>query len=227
MSELDLINRNQEARTGVTLFSDFASAVLIGNGFGNRSGEESLLELRGWEHRIIDGTTKELGFNVDPFGMFIVRYTRSFITERLLGWKVVLTQRVLDIISADVPRVFQDMISSIESAADSKETCAADFDRALHPGCATVISGVQKAMNLTEENLRVSYEIYVKHGNSSSATIFSVLHRLLSNGGVWDHVVGCAFGPGISVEMMLFKNNQGSRCGSKGLGGAPMAEDVG
>ena len=118
------------------------------------------------------------------------------------------------------------MISSIENAIDIKETCAADFDWALHPGGMTVISGVQKLMNLTEENLRASYEIYITHGNSSSATIFSVLHRLLINGGGKDHVVGCAFGPGIAVEMMLFKKNQGFRSDSERLGGALEAEDV-
>ena len=118
------------------------------------------------------------------------------------------------------------MISSIKSTIDIEETCAADFDWALHPGGATVISGVQKSMDLTEENLRASYEIYITHGNSSSATIFSVLHRLLINGGGKDHVVGCAFGPGIAVEMMLFKKNQGSRSDSERPGGALMGEDV-
>ena len=55
-----------------------------------------------------------------------------------------------------------------------------------------------------------------------------LLHRLLINGGGKDHVVGCAFGPGIAVEMMLFQKSQGSRSGSERgfLGGALMAEDV-
>ena len=67
-SELDSVSRDQDVRIGVTLFSDCASAVVLGNGFGNGSGEDPLLELLGWEHRIIDSTTKELGFNIDPLG---------------------------------------------------------------------------------------------------------------------------------------------------------------
>lgn len=67
-SELDSIHQNEEVRIGVTLFSDCASAVVLGNGFSNRFGEEPLLELLGWEHKIIDDTEKDLGFDVDPVG---------------------------------------------------------------------------------------------------------------------------------------------------------------
>lgn len=52
-------------------------------------------------------------------------------------------------------------------------------------------------------------------GNSSSATIISVMDRLrqkdmddLAPGGkVKDFVVGCAFGPGIAIEMCMLKRN--------------------
>ena len=67
-SELESIARNQEVRIGVTLFSDCASAVVLGNGFSDRFGEEPLLELLGWEHRIVADTEKDLGFDVDPLG---------------------------------------------------------------------------------------------------------------------------------------------------------------
>ena len=139
---------------------------------------------------------------VDPFGMFDTLSMRSFVTDHLSGWKVVLTQRVPE----------------LASAAHIEEPSAADFDWALHPGGATIISGVRKVMNLTEENLRASYEIYITHGNSSSATIFSVIHRLLLDSDGKDHVVGCAFGPGIAIEMMLFKKSQTSRSGSGDTG---------
>ena len=67
-SELESIDKNQEVRIGVTLFSDCASAVVLGNGISNRYDEESLLELLDWDHRIIDDTEKDLGFDVDPLG---------------------------------------------------------------------------------------------------------------------------------------------------------------
>lgn len=69
-SELESIAKLQETRIGVTLFSDCASAVVLGNGFGDAAMEEPILELLGWDHRIIDDTEDDLGFDVDPLGNF-------------------------------------------------------------------------------------------------------------------------------------------------------------
>lgn len=210
-SELDSICKDEEVRIGVTLFSDCASAVILGNGIGNRFGEESLLELLGWEHRLIDDTEKDLGFDVDP-----------------LGWKVVLTPRVPKLAAAAVPGVFEDLVASIPDLAIVAKYKAAHFDWALHPGGSTVITGVQAAMGLTEQHLRASYEVYMSHGNSSSATLFSVLDRLLKGGEGNEHVVACAFGPGIAVEMMMMKRTPGSRStsGTHSPSETLVAEDV-
>jgi fungal type III polyketide synthase len=94
---------------------------------------------------------------------------------------------------------------------------AADFDWAMHPGGATILSGAERVLDITPEHMRASYDTYINHGNSSSATIFSVMNRLRSKdmdayapgGRVRDYVVGCAFGPGITVEACLLKRNFG------------------
>lgn len=62
-------------------------------------------------------------------------------------------------------------------------------------------------MNLTPEHLRASYEIYMKYGNSSSATVFSVLNKLRESEGK-EKVVACAFGPGIALEMMILRRHR-------------------
>ena len=80
-----------------------------------------------------------------------------------------------------------------------------DFDWALHPGGSLIITGVQKAMDLPPELLRASYEIYINYGNSSSATIISVMNRLREVGPGKEHVIACAFGPGIALEMMVLR----------------------
>jgi len=189
-SELDSIVKNEEVRIGVALFSDCASAVILSNQVGSKHRGESLYELLGWQNKMIPDSEQDLGFDVDP-----------------MGWKVVLSPRVPKLAAAAVPAVFEELIKSVPDMAYKNLTIAPDFDWALHPGGSTVILGVEQAMKLTPEHLRASYEIYIQHGNSSSATIFSVMNRLRELGRGKDHVVACAFGPGIAVEMALLKRN--------------------
>lgn len=122
------------------------------------------------------------------------------------GWKVILSPRVPSLAAASVSPAFHDLMNSLPRYhKQSLPTTATDFDWALHPGGLTVITGVQEAMNLTPEHLRASYEIYMEKGNSSSATIMSVMDRLRRDKGGRENVVACAFGPGIILEMMILK----------------------
>jgi len=115
-----------------------------------------------------------------------------------------------------VAPTFADLMSTIPNLPPNYRE-AGDFDWALHPGGATILSGVERAMSISAEHIRASYDTYINHGNSSSATIFSVMDRLrqkdmdeLAPGGkVKEYVVGCAFGPGISIEMCMMKRNLG------------------
>lgn len=133
----------------------------------------------------------------------------------ILGWKVILTTRVPTLASASVPPVFTDLVTSIPELTDVDKVNATDFDWALHPGGATVITGVENAMGLTPEHLRASYDIYMNHGNSSSATVFAVMDRLLKMGEGREYIASCAFGPGIAIEMMMLKRLQTSRPGTE------------
>lgn len=136
-----------------------------------------------------------------------------------------LTQRVPKLTLTAVPNMFEDLVSSIPELVDANMFKASDYDWALHPGGATIISGIQSAMRLSEDHLRASYEVYMAHGNSSSATFFSVLKQLLS-GPTNEHIIGCAFGPGIAVEMMALKRCELSRSGSASPAETLVAEDV-
>ncbi|TPX15485.1 uncharacterized protein E0L32_004465 [Thyridium curvatum] len=201
-SELDSIDELQETRIGVALFSDCASAVVLSNGVGEPV--EPVYELLGWDHRILPDTEADLGFDVDP-----------------VGWKVVLSPRVPKLAAGALEPSFSDLLASLPDLPPSYRK-AADFDWAMHPGGATILTGAESALGLSPEHMRASYDTYIRHGNSSSATIFSVMDRLRSaemdrlapGGRPKDYVVGCAFGPGISVEMCLLRRNLN-------LGGVP------
>ena len=133
------------------------------------------------------------------------------------GWKVVLTQRVPKLTAKMVRPGFTDLLDLIpQLQKDGKPIPATDFDWALHPGGSLILTGVQSAMALEEHHLRASYEVYMEHGNSSSATIISVMNRLreprhTENGR--EKVIACAFGPGINMEFMALKRKIKTRNG--------------
>lgn len=125
-----------------------------------------------------------------------------------------MTPKVPKVTGAAVKPAFEDLLSQLPSLPTNYRE-AADFDWAMHPGGATILTGAERSMEITPEHMRASYDTYINHGNSSSATIFSVMDRLRSKdmdalapgGRVRDYVVGCAFGPGITVEMCMLKRN--------------------
>jgi len=200
-SELDSIAETQETRIGVALFSDCASSCIVSNGIGGN--EEPIYDLLGWDHRILPDTEDDLGFDVDP-----------------LGWKVILTPRVPKLAGDAVRPAFTSLMSTLPQLPKpyNGPSSAAEYDWALHPGGSTILTGVERAMGITANHMRASYDTYINHGNSSSATVLSVLHRLrqkdmdapeLNPGGrkPRDHVIAAAFGPGISVEMAVLKRH--------------------
>ncbi|KAK0707434.1 thiolase-like protein [Lasiosphaeris hirsuta] len=211
-SEMDSINALQETRIGVALFSDCGSAVVLSNGVGEQA--EPVYELLGWENCVIPDTEDDLGFDVDP-----------------VGWKVVLTPRVPKLTQAVLEPAYTALMSNLPSLPAGYRL-PADFDWAMHPGGATILTGAEKAMAITPEHMRASYDTYINHGNSSSATVFSVLDRLRSKemdalapaGRVRDYIVGCAFGPGITVEMCMLKRNLAVASRISGLQTPPETE---
>ncbi|KAI1002225.1 hypothetical protein K3495_g5976 [Podosphaera aphanis] len=195
-SELDSILETQETRIGVTLFSDCAGALVLSNGLGHQTAEP-VYELLGWDHRVIPDTHRDLRFDAHPN-----------------GWKVVLSPEVPKLACKIIGPSFEALMASLPNMPPNYKE-AADFDWALHPGGSTILTGVEKMMGLTPEHMRASYDTYINHGNSSSATIFSVMTRLRDKdmdecapgGKVKDFVVGCAFGPGVSIETCMLKRN--------------------
>ena len=218
-SELESVDKDQTVRIGVCLFSDCASSVVLSNGIGDHVGSEPIYELLGWKHEVLEDTEKDLGFDIDPLGEWImpqhsISRPSSCVHVHIcgksanvsLGWKVVLSPRVPSLSAAAVSPAFQDLIKSLpELHKGSKPPAASDFDWALHPGGSTIITGVEQAMNLTPEHLRASYDIYMNYGNSSSATVISVMDKLRRMGEGRENVVACAFGPGIVLEMMVLR----------------------
>ncbi|KJZ79382.1 hypothetical protein HIM_01533 [Hirsutella minnesotensis 3608] len=191
--ELDRVHKEQEVQIGMCLFSDGASALVLSNGIGGYV--EPIYQVLGWEHSTIPESQDEIRFDVHPS-----------------GWRTVLGRNVPVLTKAAIPQFFARLKSKIGPGVPES---AADYDWALHPGGPAILSGAASSLGLSDDKFRASNDVYRHHGNSSSATIFSVMNRLrrqakedrVSSKGFCEHVVACAFGPGVVVEMIMLRRH--------------------
>jgi alpha-pyrone synthase len=80
---------------------------------------------------------------------------------------------------------------------------------AIHPGGIKIVEAVVKSLNLNENDAADSINILQEYGNMSSPTILFILSRIFNKIKNIEHgenkkIVACAFGPGLSVEMISF-----------------------
>ncbi|MBU6382933.1 MAG: naringenin-chalcone synthase [Verrucomicrobia bacterium] len=73
---------------------------------------------------------------------------------------------------------------------------------AIHPGGPKILTHIQKALNLADEQIAHSTHILKEYGNMSSATLPHIWERILHDESVADGtpIVSLAFGPGLSIS---------------------------
>jgi len=78
---------------------------------------------------------------------------------------------------------------------------------ALHPGGRAILDALQRGLALSDEQLFPSREVLRKYGNMSSASILFVLKEILNGISIKkdDYCCAIAFGPGLTMEVVLFK----------------------
>lgn len=77
----------------------------------------------------------------------------------------------------------------------------------IHPGGPSILQAIQGKLELTEEQMALSWQILREHGNCSSATVLLILEELMrshrAQPGEWG--VMMAFGPGLTLETCLLR----------------------
>ncbi|SRR5579875_730086 len=77
----------------------------------------------------------------------------------------------------------------------------------VHPGGPSILSVIQRQLELSDEQMALSWQVLRDHGNCSSATILLILEALMKSGrprkGEWG--VMMAFGPGLTLETCLIR----------------------
>lgn len=122
-------------------------------------------------------------------------------------------------ISKDVPKIAAGAIpllfnkiahrsSTSGTTASQKLSSSDSFDWAIHPGGIAILRSAQKVMNLGDDHIQSSLNVYKSNGNSSSATVLIVLDKLRGMHKGQEDVIVTSFGPGITVEMALMRRRQ-------------------
>ena len=113
-------------------------------------------------------------------------------------------------LSAYVPEVIKVGIRAlISKLKESLSEPIYKFDKyAIHPGGKKILQVIERELDIEKKDNYYAYEILKEFGNMSSPTILYVLKLLFDDISPEDrgkHVLGLAFGPGLTLESMVLK----------------------
>ena len=165
------------------LFSDGSAALVVCNGLAMRNEQMPIYQLQEWGSAVMPGTQDHMSYIVSPNGMIAT-----------------ITKEVPKATVGAIGSMFNQICNPADAPLDPT-TC----DWAVHPGGAAILQGAQQAMNLTDNHIRASLDVYQKYGNSSSPTVLIVLDKLRKMGKGRDDVVATSFGPGLMIEMFRMR----------------------
>lgn len=171
-------NSDIETMTANSLFSDGAAAAIIG---GNPQPHESTL----WE--IV--RTHSLGFQNSMDKMSWEASDRGFL------------MRLCHTVPVYIKRHMKEFAKNLLLKEIESEQC----NWAIHPGGASIIQAVIRALGLKADQTESSWKVLSDYGNMSSATFLFVLDDLSRQSDSRSWTAGVGFGPGLSAEGILLK----------------------
>lgn len=141
---------------------------------------------------------------IDSIGSACIPVSSDLMTWDLgsAAFKMYLSRELVTTISEHITQVVDDFLGEDRSQIDYW---------AIHPGGIRIVEAVKEKLCLSDLNVADSMEVLRAYGNMSSPTILFILERMLTNirktGSEDDQsVFACAFGPGLTVEMMQFSS---------------------
>ena len=179
-------------RISSALFSDGSAAFVLCNELAPGAENKAVYKLIDWETARIPETSQEIELLVRHMGF------QSTLTKEVPKHAVAALVPMFDRLMPYLPQ-------DTELAKSGKTIEPKDFDWALHPGGIAIIEGAQQKLELNEDQLRATFEIYKNNGNSSSPTVLVILDQLRKMGQGRENVISCSFGPGMTVEMCLLQ----------------------
>ncbi|MFA6037147.1 MAG: type III polyketide synthase [Legionellales bacterium] len=174
-------NSQDDAMIANALFSDGAACALV----ESQPLKGKSIALENFYSDLIKNTEKHMAWSIRNEGFMIT--LSAFIPNLLsLGIKQLITP-MLEFYGLNLT----------------------DIDYfAIHPGGPKILQRIEDILNIAPDQNTAAHEILKTYGNMSSATILFILERLLKTipkAPADNIVLGMAFGPGLTVESVLFK----------------------
>ncbi len=163
------------------LFADGAAAVLV----EGKSHNHKRIEMRSFKSLLIQNGSEHMAWNVGDF-----------------GFEMRLSTYVPDILGKSISEFCTRLLSENGSSIQTVKYLA------VHPGGRKILAIVEKALGVSKAINGTAYDILKNFGNMSSPTVLFVLKAIFGQLTPQDHqeeIVSFAFGPGLTLEGVLFK----------------------
>lgn len=113
-------------------------------------------------------------------------------------------------LSKHLPKFINDNIGqALQIFLDKNNLTVKDIDFwAVHPGGKRILESVQNGLNLTSDQLTVSWDILNTYGNMLSSSIMFVLEKFINTQSIKNsnnYCIAFSFSPGVGIEFILFK----------------------
>jgi alkylresorcinol/alkylpyrone synthase len=171
-----------ENLVATALFGDGAAAVLLEG--GDAPPRPAGLPILDTHAHVFPRSTGALGFDL-----------------RDDGFHAVLSKEVPAMLRAEL----RALVSALAARGGLTPQALSFF--VVHPGGRKILGAVEEALGLTREDTQSSWDVLRDFGNQSSASVLFVLDRWLrecaSSLAPGAHGLLAAFGPGLSVDMLL------------------------
>jgi len=140
-----------------------------------------------------------------------IQFAESFLFEdsaKFMGWKIGNNGFEM-MLSSELPKII--LNSAAPKAKEILVRRGIDISSikhwALHPGGRAILDSLQSGLSLSDDQLKPSREVLKNNGNLSSVSILFVLKNLLENFNLKkdDYLCAIAFGPGLTMELVLLK----------------------
>ncbi|SHK61608.1 Predicted naringenin-chalcone synthase [Reichenbachiella agariperforans] len=171
--------KNEDNLLAHSLFADGAAAVVVSS-----QPSDNCLEIKSSSSYLAISGKNDMAWQIGDF-----------------GFEMALTSYVPDIIKSGI----HDLTRQLLEQTDMDLT---DIDGyAIHPGGKRILESIEAELGLTKADNRHAYEVLKHYGNMSSPTILFVLKRVLAEQRDDQNILSFAFGPGLTMESILFKSH--------------------